>query len=150
MKKVLVTLLIIISICLLSTMNVNALETSNIYRNINILEKVEDVVGDYAQIQVCDPSKSLLGDPTDEESVAWLLQKVLNYIKILGPILVIVLSSFEFAIIIIQSDDSAMAKAQKKLIYRLILVVALFFIPTIVEALLQIFGIVSDPTCGLK
>ena len=43
-----------------------------------------------------------------------------------------------------------MKKAQKKLITRLILVAALFFIPTIVIALLDLFGMSNDPTCGLK
>ena len=92
----------------------------------------------------------MLGSVNDPDSVAWLLQHILNYIKVLGPLLVIVISSFDFAKIIIQSDDEAMAKAQKKLIMRLILVAALFFIPTIVTALLDIFGITTTATCGLQ
>ena len=43
-----------------------------------------------------------------------------------------------------------MAKAQKKLILRLILAALLFLIPTLVEAILQIFGITGSTTCGLQ
>ena len=78
------------------------------------------------------------------------MQKLLNYIKVLGPILVIVLSSVDFMKVIIKSDDDAMQKAGKKLGYRLILAALLFFIPTVVEVLLGIFGITSDPTCGIQ
>lgn len=113
------------------------------------IEDLEDWNKEYDKEQECDPANSMLGDPEDEDSVAWLLQQILNYIKILGPILVVVLSSLDFAKVIIQSDDEAMAKAQKKLIYRLILAAALFFIPTLVMVLLNLFGITSDPTCGI-
>ena len=92
----------------------------------------------------------MLGDPNDENSVAWLLQQILNYIRALGPMIVIVMSGIEFTKVIISSDDDGMAKAQKKLITRLILVAALFFVPTIVLALLDLFGMTNDPTCGLK
>lgn len=97
-----------------------------------------------------DCGSSLLGNPSDPDSVAWLLQTLLNYIKVIGPILVIVLSSVDFLKVIIKSDDDAMAAAGKKLGYRLILAALLFFIPTVVEVLLGIFGITSDPTCGIQ
>ncbi len=99
---------------------------------------------------LADCGSSLLGSPSDPDSVAWLLQKLLDYIKVFGPILVIVLSSVDFLKVIIKSDDDAMAAATKKLGYRLILAGLLFFIPTIVEVLLGIFGITSDPTCGIQ
>ena len=104
----------------------------------------------YNQPQNCSGDNSLLGNVNDPDSVAWLLQQILNYIKILGPILVVVLSSVEFAKVIINSDDEAMAKAQKKLITRIILAACLFFIPTLVQAALDLFGITSDSTCGLQ
>ena len=93
---------------------------------------------------------SLLGDVEDEESVAWLLQQILNYIKILGPILVVILSSVDFAKAIMVSDDENMKKAQQKLMTRLVLAVALFLIPTLVSTLLNIFGITTDGMCILE
>ena len=119
--------------------------------DVTSTEDLEDWMDDYDQEQTCDGSESLLGDPDeDEDSVAWLLQKILNYIKILGPMIVIVMSGLDFAKSIIQSDDENMAKAQKKLIIRLLLAASLFFVTHLVGVLLDIFGITANPTCGLK
>lgn len=104
---------------------------------------------DYNQEQDCDGEDgSLFGNPNDENSVAWLLQHILDFIKIAGPILVVVLSSIDFTKVIIKSDDDAMAKAQKKLGVRLILAILLFLVPVLVEAILDIFAF-SSGTCGL-
>ena len=92
---------------------------------------------------------TLLGNPEDSNSVAWLLDKVLGYIQVVGPILVIILSSIDFAKVVINSDDDAMAKAQKKLIIRLALAASLFILPALVKVLLATFGLTSDPTCGI-
>ena len=97
--------------------------------------------------------RGILGSPTDEDSVAWLIQQLFSIVKYLGPFLVLVLGSIDFAKTIIINDDEAMKKAQKKLIIRLILVVALFFVPTFIMAIFQIFDIVGDPsnpTCSIK
>lgn len=138
--------------------NTNALTVNEDinYKNVNYITSLSNVeiTNNLAGIEVrhsldgCD--SSLLGNPNDPDSVAWLLQTLLNYIKVLGPILVIVLSSVDFLKVIIKSDDDAMQTAGKKLGYRLILAALLFFIPTIVEVLLGIFGITSDPTCGIQ
>ena len=109
--------------------------------------QVSDPTAAYDQQQSCD---SLLGSTSDEDSVAWLIQKVLNYIQILGPLLVVILSSIDFAKVIIMSDDDAMAKATKKLTTRLILAASLFFLPVIVSVLLNTFGITTNAVCGLK
>ena len=83
--------------------------------------------------------------------MAWLLQQILNYIKILGPILVVILSSMDFAKAIIASDDESMKKAEKKLMIRLVLAVALFLVPTLVSVMLSIFGYTSEgQLCLLK
>ena len=105
----------------------------------------------YDQPQNCEgKADSLFGDPKDPESVAWLLQKILDYIKIIGPILVVILSSVDFITVIIKGDDEAMTKAQKKLIKRLILAALLFFIPVIIQAILSIFGMSAASTCGIQ
>lgn len=105
---------------------------------------------EYGHEQTCEGSNSLLGNVNDENSVAWLLQQVLNYIKILGPVLVVVLSSIDFTKVIVKSDDEAMGKAQKKLGKRLILAGLLFFIPTLVQVIFNIFDITTNVTCGIK
>lgn len=133
-KKFKICLIITIALLLVFPLNMKALTLTG---NFPLL--IAENCGD-----------SLLGDPGDPNSVAWLLQQVLDFIKIVGPILVIVLSSIDFAKVIIKSDDEAMAKAQKKLITRLILAALLFFIPMMVTVLLDLFGLTSASTCGLN
>ena len=111
------------------------------------IDTLREDLESYNQNSDCN---SLLGSTEDEESVAWLLQQILNYVKILGPILVVILSSLDFAKAIITSDDDSMKKAEKKLVIRLVLAVALFLIPTLVSVLLNIFGITTDEICGLQ
>lgn len=113
-------------------------------------DATEGWLDDYDQEQKCTGSESLLGDPNDEDSVAWLLQQILNYIKILGPMIVVIMSSIDFVRAIVQSDDEILVKAEKKLVIRLLLAASLFFIPLLVQVLLDIFGLQGDPTCGLK
>lgn len=114
-------------------------------RAVTIDDLREDL--EYGQPSDC---KSILGSVGDEESVAWLLQQLLNYLKVLGPILVVILSSMDFAKAIVISDDENMKKAQKKLVVRLVAALALFLVPTLVEVLLDLFGITSDASCVLK
>ena len=91
----------------------------------------------------------MLGSTSDPNSVAWLLQQVFTFIKVLGPILVVVLSSIDFIKVIAKGDDDAMGKAQKKLFTRLVLAILLFLVPTLVEVILDLFGLTSTGTCGL-
>ena len=111
------------------------------------LDDLREDLNNHGKVDECD---AILGSTQDEESVAWLLQQVLNYIRILGPILVVILSSIDFAKSIMANDDDSMKKAQKKLMIRLILAVALFLVPTLVTVLLNIFGITTNETCGLQ
>lgn len=112
------------------------------------LDDLKEDLNSYNQSTTCN---GILGEPGNEESVAWLLQQILNYIKILGPILVVILSSMDFAKAIIASDDESMKKAEKKLMIRLVLAVALFLVPTLVSVMLNIFGYTSDgQLCLLK
>lgn len=127
--------------------SVYLLEEEEEFEGISNIDEAGIDMDKYNQEQNC---QSLLGNPSDSDSVAWLLQEGLNIAKIVGPLLVVVLSSFDFAKVIISGDDEAMTKAGKKLGIRLVLAVALFFIPVLVTVLLDVFGIIGDPTCGLS
>lgn len=91
--------------------------------------------------------KSLLGVSLVEEINSYLL-----YIKIAVPILIIVLGSIDFVKAFIASDEDKMKKAQKHFIMRLIIGMVIFFIPAILNALLnianQVWGIFGN-TCGI-
>lgn len=93
----------------------------------------------------------ILGDPSTEGTIAWLIQKIFNYVKILGPILVIVLSGLDFTKTILSSDANEMKKAQKKLFIRLGCAVGIFFLPLIATVLLNLInGTTGDQVCGIK
>ena len=145
MKKFsLAFLIVLFTFMVFTPISVNAVTVPS---QVNTYEKLKS--GQYNLVQVL-AKEPLLGDVDDEKSVAWLLQQVFNVIKIVGPVVVIVLSSIDFAQVIIKNDDEAMAKAQKKLIIRLILAASLFFIPMLVELALNIFGLTGTSTGGIK
>ncbi len=85
-----------------------------------------------------------------EGKFGWILQKLLNYIKIAGPILVVLLSAVDFIKAMASSDENVFKKAQSRLMIRLIAALALFLVPTLVQLLLGLVNGISDPTCGLK
>lgn len=146
MSKKLILFIYIFGILLaIVPIKASAIELHNVSDNIYVLANKTTT----SQNVDCDGSDSLLGNPEDENSVAWLLQQIFNFVKIVGPILVVVLSSIDYAKVIIQSDDESMGKANKKLMWRLILAALLFFIPLLIQVFLQMFGFTSDPTCGI-
>lgn len=117
---------------------------------ITDIKDVNDLNDDYNQEQTCTGRDSLLGDPNDENSVAWLLDKILTYSTLTGMIMVVILSSIDFLKVIVNSSDDDMAKAVRKLALRLIFAILLFFVPTITNAFLGIFGLTSESTCGIQ
>lgn len=155
LKFMVLTFIFINFICIFNTSALGFVEKIE-SKNVNFTSEISNVTvtnnlnGIEVRHSLDGCGSSLLGNPSDPDSVAWLLQTLLNYIKVIGPILCIVLSSVDFLKVIIKSDDDAMQTAGKKLGYRLILAALLFFIPTIVQVLLGIFGYSSDPTCGIQ
>ncbi len=86
----------------------------------------------------------------EEESFGWLLQTILNYMKIAGPVLMILFSMFEFIKAIAVSDEETMKKAQSRLVTRIIAVVILFLLPYLVGEILKLINGISNPTCYLR
>lgn len=148
MKKKVILLCMILTIGLISFSSFkvyakeNSKETAFSISNFNITDNLN--IG-----ASCTGSNAALGDVNDPDSVAWLLQKILNYLKIIGPFLVLVYSSIDFLKAMITSDDDSLKKATKNLSMRLILALALFLIPTLVSVMLNIVGLTSD-LCGLE
>ena len=94
----------------------------------------------------------IIGTTDDESNIAWLLQKILNYIKVLGTLLVIVLSGLDFTQAIMASNPDTMKKAQTKLMIRVGIVIGLFLLPSIIQLIIGLFfgNGITDITCGLK
>lgn len=151
-KKIIIIIMLFMSIFFFAPAKTEALTTNSSNSVVYTLDtELDDIVEEYNQDQDCEgSSNSILGDPNDENSVAWLLQQILNFIKVVGPILVVILSSVDFLVVVVKSDDESMGKAKKKLIKRLILAALLFFIPTLVQVILDVFGMTSNTTCGIQ
>ena len=82
----------------------------------------------------------------EEGHIGWLLNTLLNYIKIIGPILVVLLSSIDFIKAVVGTDEKAMKQAQSKLVIRLVAALCLFLVPTLVQLLLSF---INETTCTL-
>lgn len=72
-----------------------------------------------------------------DNSFGELLNTLLNYIRIIGPILVVLLSALDFIKAVVSSDEKAMKQAQSKLVIRLVAAICLFLVPTLVQLLLS-------------
>ena len=83
----------------------------------------------------------------EEGSFGWLLNTILGYIRIIGPVLVVILSSIDFIKAVVGFDEKAMKEAQNKLIIRLVCAVALFLVPTLVQLLLSF---INETVCTLN
>ncbi|MBO7079369.1 MAG: hypothetical protein J6W64_06120 [Bacilli bacterium] len=149
MKKGIITILLVIaSIMFVSPINTFALDKDS----ISIVDKSSsNLISNTISIaKSCPPTNAVLGDVDCEDSVAWLIQMILNVVKVIGPILVVILSSVDFIMVIVNSDNDKFQKAQKKLITRLVLAALLFLVPVIVQVLLQVFGITGNATGGIQ
>lgn len=111
---------------------------------------MDEWLEDYNQNQDCTGDNSILGSINDPNSVAYFLQIIFNWIKLIGPFIVVVMSGIDFAKVVVMGDDDGMKKAQSKLIIRLILAASLFFLPDLIGALLELFNITSSGICGLQ
>lgn len=110
----------------------------------------EQWLDDYNQNQNCEGDNSILGSIHDPNSVAYFLQIIFNWLKLIGPFIVVVMSGIEFTKLIVTGDDDGMKKAKTKLITRLILVALLFFLPDLISAFLELFNITSSGICGIQ
>lgn len=153
-KRINILFLIFIGLISFSSFNVSAKEVSSPIKNEQIIASIDNhtlIAAKKSNNVQYDPDlkcEGLLGDPdNDPNSVAWLLVKILNYLKLLGPLIVLVLSSLDFAKAILTSDDESMKKAQSNLITRLLLAAALFVLPVLIEVLLDVFGFTPSDFC---
>lgn len=158
MKKIVYLTLFILSIFVFIPTKVDALNIDNYVDFVAKTPKVtssselNDLMDDYDEdaYQSCEGNASVLGDPKDPDSVAWLLDQILTYSTIAGMLLVVVLSSIDFLTVVVKSDDESMNKAARKFGLRLVFAILLFFVPSITNAILDIFGLTSQSTCGLQ
>lgn len=99
------------------------------------------------------------GDPIEKncegiigEEALDFINEIFRWIQIIAPIFVIIIGGVEFGGAVLQDDKDALKKASSKLIKRLIIAVALFFVPMILSFVLDLFNEASgafSSTCGI-
>lgn len=152
-KRINILFLIFIGLISFTSFNVSAKSTINPITFDSKMAVISDSINSNSEVAVISSlkdnkeCKGILGNPDNEDSVAWFLVKILNYLRLLGPLMVLVLSSLDFAKAILTSDDESLKKAQSSLITRLILAALLFILPTLIEVILDIFGFTSSDVC---
>ncbi len=98
-----------------------------------------------------DECETLLGLATDPNAPAYWLNMAFQIIKYVAIVLLFVLTIVEFAKAIPSGKDDAIKKAAQNTIKRLIIAVLIFFLPELINFILELLGIVSDPsTCGIS
>lgn len=80
----------------------------------------------------------------DTANIWHLLGMVVTIIKIVIPLLLIILGMVDLGKAVISSDEKAINKAVGSLLKRFIAAVVVFFIPTIVNAIFGIIGVVAN------
>lgn len=84
-----------------------------------------------------------------------IISTLYNIIKFLIPIIIIVFSIIDFMSVVLSGENEKMEKAKKRFITRIIVGLALLFVPSIIELLLRLSGILgkgetlADITCNI-
>ena len=93
----------------------------------------------------------IFGDKDVEGSLAYLINKVLLYVRIIVPILIIVLGMLDLAKAVVASKEDEMRKAQKTFVKRIIIGVVVFFIPVLVNLLMSFADMIWEnySSCGI-
>lgn len=114
---------------------------------------ITDIYDPNAEIQCTQ----LFGDKTDDgktndvnddgaASLAYMIDSILLYVRIIVPILIIVLGMIDLGKAVIAGKEDEMRKAQSTFIKRVLLGVVVFFIPLLVDIIMQFADIVWEGT----
>lgn len=103
--------------------------------------------------------KNYNGEYTDDgeqirpPSIAYIINTVLMYVRIIVPILIILLGSLDFAKAVTAGKEDEMKKAQITFVKRIVMGVVVFFVPVLVNIIMWLADIVWQglgySTCNL-
>ena len=150
MKKRLIIL--ILSIFIMPTAFANSYDLNQ----STVLESNANEIGNIIQIDnntnteneskpSCD---KLLGDPDDNNSPAYYLQTAFDIIKYIAIVAFLVLSAGDVAKTVLSENKEMSKEITRKILFRLIYVICIFFIPDILKAILTATKIYGD--CGIS
>lgn len=86
--------------------------------------------------------KDLFGSKTNPTQLRYYIDLIMQYIRIIVPILVITLGTLDFAKAVLAGKEDEMKKAQNTFVRRLIAGVAVFFVPLLVDIVMELADIV--------
>lgn len=92
----------------------------------------------------CADYDAIFGDKNNPDSISYMVHEVLQYVRIIVPILIILLGTIDFAKAVIAGKEDNMKKAQNDFIKRVIIGVAIFFVPLLVDVLMKLADIVWE------
>ena len=72
------------------------------------------------------------------------LQNVFNFVKIVVPLLIIGLSTYDFIKAVTSKDDKGLKKAFQILLKRLVYAIILFFLPVLINLILELVAVNSN------
>lgn len=132
--------------------------SSNNVKNINAYLANQTTKESYdtkltrTKTEIIDVTQKMNCEKLFDDELMEIINEILQYIRIIVPILVIGLGSLDFAKAVIAPKEDEMKKAQTTFIKRVIIGVAFFFIPAIVDVIMWLANIVWNgmyPTCGI-
>ena len=103
---------------------------------------------DYNSKEEKEECEGLFGDPTDEESFAYMMQMAFNIMKYAGPILCILFSGLDFLKAVVSDKKDELGRVIKRCLTRVFLALVLFFIPILINFLFPLIGWYG--TCGIQ
>lgn len=112
-------------------------------------EFVELNIIDEAQLKAfwSDPEKAcedFFGSADDEDSLRYMINTIMGYIRIIVPILIILFGTVDFAKAVIAGKEENMKKAQGDFAKRVLIGVAIFFVPLLVNVIMDLAEITWD------
>lgn len=124
------------------------------YQDPTVDDKCE---GDECEDTECDKIKSFLGDEGDDgknydpnrdgkPSIRYYLDNIMSYVRIIVPILIILLGTIDFAKAVLAGKEDEMRKSQSDFAKRIIIGVAIFFVPLLINIVLNIADTVWQST----
>ena len=90
----------------------------------------------------CADMDVIFGSKNNPESLRYMIDQVLGYVRIIVPILIILLGTLDFAKAVLAGKEDNMKKAQSTFVKRLIAGVAVFFVPVMVDIIMYLADIV--------
>ena len=88
--------------------------------------------------------EEIFGSKNDPNSLRYLIDEILQYPRIIVPILLILYGTLDFAKAVIANKPDEMTKAQKTFIRRLIIGAAVFLVPILVDIIMWLADIVWE------